>query len=503
MSAEIEISDEVKAMTRHDLADTLSQVKRAIGELERKAGSDLKGINDSEIDDLKGLLDYRDELIAEQDDRKAQDDKKRDYVKGLADRIAGPTSTGSHATVRRPALAVRHQATAGSGEAEPVQDGRIDNGEAEIDKYMKKGPFKSLGHYAYEVRKAGSTPGTDSRGLMGEWNGRVSYRDSAIKGLSDDVKAATGMSEFADPDGASFVPIDISQEIWSRSMAIPNLLSLVRQIPVSGNSLSMNAWQDQDRSGGFIYGGVKAYWTDEAALIAKGKPNTRKINWKLNKMAIMAFASDELLSDSVAIDSYLSDAVAKAFAFKINEAIVSGTGVGQPLGILQSPAKITVAADAGQGANTITGKNLDNMYVRRSPLANDFIWLYNVTCEPQFSQLNYQGTGNTVAAVWTYVPGGLSGGPDRLKGRPLQETEHCPQLGTEGDLILFSPSSYGAIIKTNGLNQAVSMHLRFDYDETAFRWTFRMDGRPFWDQPLKPLNGTTRSPIITLASNRT
>jgi hypothetical protein len=48
------------------------------------------------------------------------------------------------------------------------------------------------------------------------------------------------------------------------------------------------------------------------------------------------------------------------------------------------------------------------------------------------------------------------------------------------------------------------MHLRFDYDETVFKFTLRMDAQPLWDVPLTPFKGTnTQSPFVALSSTRT
>jgi hypothetical protein len=48
---------------------------------------------------------------------------------------------------------------------------------------------------------------------------------------------------------------------------------------------------------------------------------------------------------------------------------------------------------------------------------------------------------------------------------------------------------------------ASSIHLRFDYDQTAFRFVFRIDGQPWWPTAATPLYATsdTLSPFVTLA----
>lgn len=486
------VEPDIGKMTRHQLSAAIKETEGYIDDLKSVGGADFKGLNDEQVADLETFADYIDELKAEMAKR-----PNPAAVKARLDAMGG-----AHATVKRPPLGLQHQGdTAGNGDVK----GRVDNGESELEKFAKRGPWKSLGHLGYELRKAGRDPGRVMHGTLGEWNQGVSRFDSAIKGMADDVKAASGMSEFADPDGAAFVPVEMSQQVWQRAMGIPNLLSMVDQTPVQGNGYSMTAWQDQSVSGNIVFGGAQAYWTDEATQLTSSKPATRKITWKLNKLAVLMYATDELLADTIALDARLAQVAGYAFAFKLNDAIINGTGVGQPLGLLNSGAKITATAVSGQGANTLIARNADDMYVRRAPGATDWVWLYNIGCEPQFAQFNYPLLGNTssVAATWAYVPAGLNGGPPTIKGVKILETQHCKALGTEGDFILWSPSSYGAIVKSTGIAQAVSMHLRFDYDEMAFRWTFRIDGRPFWDQTYTPVNGSTRSPIVTLNSTRT
>ena len=220
--------------------------------------------------------------------------------------------------------------------------------------------------------------------------------------------------------------------------------------------------------------------------------------------------SEELFEDAVALDARLQRVASACFAYEINKAIVRGDGVGKPLGLLVASAstaagggpRLVVAAESGQGAGTIIGKNVTNMYSRRPPSSKRrLVWLYNVDIEPQLDQLNF--TAGSTAAQWLYTTSLRETSENRLKGARMIESEHCSALGTEGDLILWDPMAYGAIVKTTGIKQAVSMHLRFDYGELVYRWAFRMDARPMWDDVLTPANGNSRAPIITLNSTRT
>jgi HK97 family phage major capsid protein len=115
------------------------------------------------------------------------------------------------------------------------------------------------------------------------------------------------------------------------------------------------------------------------------------------------------------------------------------------------------------------------------------------------------GTGG----VPTFMPGGSSlyGGAAAsplatLQGRPMFPMEQCPGLGTTGDLILADLSQYINISKGT-IQTAMSIHLKFDYDESVFRWLYRMDGSGAWLSALTPYKtnlAKTYSCFIALAT---
>ena len=101
-----------------------------------------------------------------------------------------------------------------------------------------------------------------------------------------------------------------------------------------------------------------------------------------------------------------------------------------------------------------------------------------------------------------FVPaGGLPNAPaGTLLGRPIVPIEQCQTLGTVGDIILADLSQY-VIADKGGLESASSIHVRFVYDESVFRFVYRVDGQPIWNSALTPfLSANTLSPFVALAS---
>ena len=51
----------------------------------------------------------------------------------------------------------------------------------------------------------------------------------------------------------------------------------------------------------------------------------------------------------------------------------------------------------------------------------------------------------------------------------------------------------------SSIESAVSIHVKFVYDETAFRFVMRVDGQPIWNSDITPYKGAaTVGPFIAL-----
>lgn len=131
---------------------------------------------------------------------------------------------------------------------------------------------------------------------------------------------------------------------------------------------------------------------------------------------------------------------------------------------------------------------------------NGAIWIANPNTLPQLATMSIAvGTGGV--PVWLPA-NGASGKPySTLFGLPLVWSDQCSTVGTEGDLILTNLSEYFIGRKTGeDVNYAESVHLKFDYLQTAFRIYTRLAGSCSWPQYFQPPVATTsyRSPIVML-----
>lgn len=380
----------------------------------------------------------------------------------------------------------------------------------EADKKAAAGPlFKSMGDFLLAVMREDpriaplrSDDPLDERAYdVGKAIGQERVGSLYDARLASQKKAISGMSEMVPADGGILVQTDTQTSILARTYNIGQLLQRVSMMPISNtaNSMTLYGEAETSRATGSRRGGVRAYWASEGDEKTSSKPTFREINLKLQKLIGLVYATDELLADAPALEAYIMQRLPEELRFLAENAILRGTGAGQPLGVLNAGCLVSQAAEAGQAATTIVAENVINMWSRRWGGVNDYVWLINQDCTPQLFQMNLPvGTSGSLVYM---PPGGLSGAPyGTLYGRPVLEMEYCSTLGTVGDIVLFSPSEYQMIDK-GGIQSAVSIHVRFLYDEQTFRFVMRIDGQPLWHQPLTPFQGTvTQSPFVALAS---
>jgi HK97 family phage major capsid protein len=309
---------------------------------------------------------------------------------------------------------------------------------------------------------------------------------------------ATGLNESIPSEGGFLVPQEFSTELLKNSYQTSLVASRANRSPIKGNSISYKRIKETTRANGSRYGGIQLYWINEAGTITASKPTFGELNLKLQKIVGMYYASEEVLSDAVALESDIDDMFTEEFGFKIDDAVINGTGAGVPLGILNAPCKVEVSKEAGQLADTLLYENIVKMWARMwAPSRANAVWFINQDVEPQLMTMSLAvGVGG--APVYMQ-PGGASVTPyATLMGRPVVPIEQCKTLGTSGDIILADFNKYKMIEKGN-IVKASSMHVSFATDETAFRFIYRCDGQPMWDSALTPANGSnTLSPFVVL-----
>jgi HK97 family phage major capsid protein len=366
-----------------------------------------------------------------------------------------------------------------------TNNGAIIGGTPSALRDPKRG-FRSFGELALAVRAVAIT--------------RI--QDPRLKLLN--AVPSTAGSEGVGPDGGYAVAPEFADEIRRVVFAPDALISLTDLRFTDQNQFVLPADETTpwDQSHGIV-----ANWTPEGTALTVTKPEIQARNVKLEKLTVFVSCSDELVEDAAGLSAYLPRVASEKLDYKVTDALINGTGAGEPQGILHSTARITAPAVAAQGANTIVYRNCAELWSRSyGPGRRSSVWLINQDVEPFLAQMQAVIGSATTSPPPVYDPAAGT-----LFGRPLITSEACAALGTEGDIIVADMRSMFCAVRRvsgddaeAGIRSAASIHLFFDAPATAFRFVMRV-GAQSWklNAITRRVSSTTVSPFVTLSSTRT
>lgn len=388
---------------------------------------------------------------------------------------------------------------------------RIEKGLLDIDVKLNEGQRDAVKPTLKESKDV-DVPGLPPKDMrfesLGEQLMAIRRAHPAHPGFAHDrrlMQRSTGANESTPTDGGFLVQADYANEIIRRAYTMSPVVSRVRRLPISSNANSMkiNAISESSRVSS-VWGGIAMYWLGEGSQKTASRPEFRQMMLQLHKIAGLFYATDELLEDAAALSSLANDGFAEALNLELERVIINGTGAGQPLGILNSPALISVPQESYQPAASIVYENLIKMYARLwSRSLPNAAWFISQSCIPELMQMS---TSTSPASAYTGTPVWLQGNNianapfGTILGLPVFPIENASAVGTVGDIMLLDLSQY-LLADKGGVQSASSLHVNFIYDETVYRWVYRCDGQPAWNAALTPKNnGDSQSPFVALAT---
>lgn len=319
--------------------------------------------------------------------------------------------------------------------------------------------------------------------------------------------AASGLNTSVGSEGGFLVRTDFSTALLDRAMEDSALANRCTTIDIGADSdgIELPYVDESSRANGSRWGGVQVYRRAEADSVTASKPKLGMLEIRLEDIMGICYTTDRAMRDAVSLGQIIQKAFAAEFSFKIDDEIIRGTGAGQCLGVLNSPALVTVSKETSQVAATYVAENAIKMRARLRPRSRSrAAWFINQDVETQLPLMvvkvkNVAGTEN-VGGAPIYMPaGGLSAAPyDRLMNLDVVPIEQCETLGTKGDVLLCDLREY-LLIRKGALETAESIHVRFLYGENTFRFTYRINGAPAWKTALTPYKGSnTLSPFVAI-----
>lgn len=314
------------------------------------------------------------------------------------------------------------------------------------------------------------------------------------------VTKTVGTDEYTtveDSIGGFLIPPEYRPEILTKGVEADFVRTNgARQLTINSTMTTINAVTDTTRTTN-LYGGIQVYLQKERAQMTSARGEFEQIEIKPVMLTGLAFLTDNQIHHVPSMGNFIGSQFRDAIVWKEMGLFMNGLGSGEPMGVLNAPAAYSQAKETGQTAASIVTKNVLNMRSHMRPQEyQSAVWVASLSCMTQLNLLTIDvGTGGAPVALVRIGEDGI----ERILGRPLIYTEHAKAIGTVGDLTLVSWPTY-LIGETTYTSTDTSIHLRFDYNETAFRYVKTIDGQPWWRTTLTLNNSWEVSPIVTLAA---
>lgn len=313
--------------------------------------------------------------------------------------------------------------------------------------FANHGFTKGFGEYLMSVRTAATHNKVDPRLL---------------------VNAVTTFGgESVGADGGFAVPTQFAAGIMSQVMAEDSFIQALNPIQTNSNMLVVPT--DEDAPWGST--GISAAKTAEGAAITASKPAVKKTTVVMHSVKSLVHVSEESLSDIPFLASYVQNKMGEKIRWKMENYCVNGTGLDEPLGILNAPGLLTLS-DLASTASAIAAEDIFNMKASALKGPGAF-WLVNPTVLPMIWALKSDAT----AGYPLYTPDMRNSPEGSLLGLPMYSSEACSIFNAAGDIFLVVPSGY-ILAMNGGVNTATTIGFAFDQQLQSFRASVRMGGAP-------------------------
>ncbi len=289
------------------------------------------------------------------------------------------------------------------------------------------------------------------------------------------------LTEGTGNQGGYLVPTEYSDTLLQVSATDSQIVSRVRRIPVrveSGFFPSLDQYTAPTAGAGnsALASGVTAANTAEGGTLTETQATFKQLAWRVHKVGGFTEVSNELINDSPqSIEALLTALFRVAIAARNERNILRGTGVGEPLGILNAPCTVGVTTNTNDVFKYVDALG---MLARFKSVGGAPVWIIHPSVWPDIGQFEVS-TGSGA----TFIANMRDGFPTQnLLGYPIIVSEHMPQANGD-DVILADLSAY-LLFDREALTVAFSEHAAFTADKGTWRFTQRMDGMPWLTAPI-------------------
>ncbi|SFO52675.1 phage major capsid protein, HK97 family [Pseudonocardia ammonioxydans] len=213
----------------------------------------------------------------------------------------------------------------------------------------------------------------------------------------------------------------------------------------------------------------------EGGTITEDDPTLGSVTLGAYKYGFLVQITHELATDATFdLLAYLGEQAGIAIGNAFGAHAITGTGTGQPRGVL-TDATAGKTGDDTTGGTFTADELIDLYYSLAEPYARSAAagWLMNTSTLGAIRKLKASGTGDYLFA--NDVPAG-TGAAGTLLGRPVYLDPTMPDVGVGAKCIAFGDWSRYWVRQVEGLRFERSDDFAFDRDVVTFRALARLDG---------------------------
>ncbi|MFC7220575.1 phage major capsid protein [Streptomyces polyrhachis] len=213
----------------------------------------------------------------------------------------------------------------------------------------------------------------------------------------------------------------------------------------------------------------------EAGILPANDPAFGMATLDAWKYGYLIQLSHELVNDSaVDILGYLAQSAGRALGDGLGIHLVSGTGSGQPMGVLTASTTGKTGATGAQGMPS--GDDLIDLYHSVSnPYRDHAVWLMSDTTYAKLRKLR-DGSGGAGNGNYLWSPGLTAADPGLLLGKRVVIDPNMPSVGVGAKSILFGDFRSYFVRFAEGVRFERSDDYAFNQDLITFRCLLRADG---------------------------
>ncbi len=270
------------------------------------------------------------------------------------------------------------------------------------------------------------------------------------------------LKEGADPDGGFLVPDEFENQLIQKLQEANVLRTISHVIQTNSGEHKIPVVASEGT----------AAWLEEEAAYTESNTQFSQVSLGAHKLGTLIKVSEELLNDS-AFDlmSYLSDEFGRRLGNAEEQAFLTGTGTGQPTGILTDTNGASAGSTAAK-ADALTFDDLiDLFYSLKAPYRQNAVFLMNDDTVKAIRKMKDKND------QYIWQPSVQVGQPDRILNCPVYTSPFMPTLAAANKPVLFGDFNYYWIADREGRTFKRLNELYAVTGQVGFLGSQRVDGK--------------------------